>query len=186
MKRFRDKNGQLNMSTDEVATLTLAEANVYYTHGTKYEYEGKTYKCNRFNDNGEIQAIVKFTSDDGFELNCDSDKLGTFLPDVASDGLEILKVYDIGSGFMGNGITYWNRAEEINNDYKTIAHIGPDRYVAFYEPLPEDVKQSIIKFAASGTPMSNDKSPIFYACAPMPPERVQYTEYQNTIKRAAT
>ena len=181
MKRFRDKNGQLNITTTELAKLTLDEANAYYKHGAKYVHGGKTYVCNRFDDrgtNGDIQEHVQFTSEDGYNLFCDSDKLGTFLPDIASDGLEIVKVYDIGSGYMGNGIIYWNRAEEINSDYKTIAHIGPDRCITFYENLPKDVKQKIIKFAASGAPQ-NAGNPIFYASPPILPEYVQYMELQH-------
>jgi hypothetical protein len=54
------------------------------------------------------------------------------------------KQYDLGYGFMGNGITVWNRAEEANNDYVTVARIERDRSVAFYDSaMPDDVKSSI-------------------------------------------
>ena len=37
------------------------------------------------------------------------------------------KQYDIGVGHLGNGLTIWNRAEEVNGDYKTIDHIETNR-----------------------------------------------------------
>lgn len=33
--------------------------------------------------------------------------------------------YDIGMGYLGNGLTVWNRAVEVNGDYQNIAHISP-------------------------------------------------------------
>jgi hypothetical protein len=54
------------------------------------------------------------------------------------------KEYDLGYGFLGNGITVWNRAEEVNGDYKTVAHIAPDRTVIIFDKdMPHDVKQRI-------------------------------------------
>ena len=54
------------------------------------------------------------------------------------------KEYDLGYGFLGNGITVWNRAEEINGDYATVAHIGTDRSVTFYDKnMPDDVRKRI-------------------------------------------
>jgi len=164
MKRFRDEAGQLTITTDELAKLTLDEANAYYTHGARYEHSGKIYVCNRSSDRGVhrgIQEKVKFTSEDGHNLFFDPDKLGTFLPDIASDGLEIVKVYDVGNSYSRTGMTFWNRAEEINGEYKNIAHIGHDRYVTFYEPLPREIKEKILEFAFSGTPINNAGKPVF-------------------------
>lgn len=53
------------------------------------------------------------------------------------------KEYDIGFGSLGNGTTVWNRLEEENHDYKTIAHIEDNGEVKYYEDLPDDVKQII-------------------------------------------
>ena len=36
------------------------------------------------------------------------------------------KEYDLGFGYLGNGTTVWNRLEEVDNDYKTIAHISDE------------------------------------------------------------
>jgi hypothetical protein len=52
------------------------------------------------------------------------------------------KKYDIGSGWMGNGLTIWNRAEETNGEYKIIAHIGKDGTLKIYDKaLPNDIKK---------------------------------------------
>ena len=60
--------------------------------------------------------------------------------------------YDLGYGHLGNGLTVWNRLEEEHGDYKTIAHIAPDRTVTFYEDgLPEDVRAQIEEVAATST-----------------------------------
>ena len=60
--------------------------------------------------------------------------------------------YDLGYGHLGNGLTVWNRLEEEHGDYKTIAHIAPDRTVKFYvDDLPEDVRTQIEEVAATST-----------------------------------
>lgn len=54
------------------------------------------------------------------------------------------KQYDIGFGCLGNGTTVWNRLEEVNNDYKTIAHISEDgKEIKYYEELPNEIKHFI-------------------------------------------
>ena len=77
---------------------------------------------------------------------------------------EVLSHYDIGFGAMGNGLTVWNRKEEENGDYKTIAHIGADRSVTFYEDaLPESIKERIQKIAetANMTISATQDAPVF-------------------------
>jgi hypothetical protein len=52
------------------------------------------------------------------------------------------KKYDIGSGWMGNGLTIWNRAEEQHGDYKIIAHISKDGTLSIRDKqLPSEIKQ---------------------------------------------
>lgn len=52
------------------------------------------------------------------------------------------KKYDIGSGWMGNGLTIWNRAEEQYGDYKIIAHISKDGTLSIRDKqLPSEIKQ---------------------------------------------
>ncbi|MGN0162346.1 MAG: hypothetical protein ACI4EA_02020, partial [Candidatus Ornithomonoglobus sp.] len=58
------------------------------------------------------------------------------------------KKYELGFGKLGNGTTVWNRLEEENHDYKTVAHISDSGEVKYYEDLPDDVKQLIEEQAA--------------------------------------
>ena len=51
----------------------------------------------------------------------------------AAPAMPQAKAYDLGYGHLGNGITVWNRLEEEHGDYKTVAHIAPDRTVTIYE-----------------------------------------------------
>ena len=54
------------------------------------------------------------------------------------------KAYDLGYGHLGNGLTVWNRLEEEHGDYKTVAHIAPDRTVTIYdEEMPQAVREEI-------------------------------------------
>jgi hypothetical protein len=63
---------------------------------------------------------------------------------------QAVKQYDLGCGYLGNGITVWNRAEERNGDYVTVAHIETDETVVFYDQdLPDAVKTSIEAVAKS-------------------------------------
>ena len=60
------------------------------------------------------------------------------------------KEYSLGYGFLGNGITVWNRAEEQNGDYATVAHIATDRTVTFYDKdMPHEVRKRIDTVANS-------------------------------------
>lgn len=64
--------------------------------------------------------------------------------------------YDIGSGWMGNGLTIWNRAEEQYGDYKIIAHIGKDGTLSLRDKkLPNDIKQMLQIWA--GTMKKGDR-----------------------------
>lgn len=48
--------------------------------------------------------------------------------------------YDIGMGYLGNGLTVWNRAVEEHGDYQTIAHISNEGEIKYYvDGLPADV-----------------------------------------------
>lgn len=58
------------------------------------------------------------------------------------------KAYDLGYGHLGNGLTVWNRLEEDHGDYKTVAHIAPDRTVTIYdEEMPQAVREEIQRIA---------------------------------------
>ena len=56
--------------------------------------------------------------------------------------------YDLMYGHLGNGVTVWNRLAEEDGDYKTVAHISPERQVTFYDDaLPQALREEIEHFA---------------------------------------
>ena len=72
--------------------------------------------------------------------------------------------YALGYGYLGNGVTVWNRLEQEHGDYKTIAHIDSDRTVRFYDDgLPEDIRAEIKQFAAVAdiTISATQDAPVF-------------------------
>ncbi len=74
---------------------------------------------------------------------------------------------------MGNGLTVWNSMEQEQGDYKTIAHIAPDRTVKFYvDDLPEEIKREIQHTAATSemTISATQDAPVF-STPPQTPER---------------
>lgn len=74
------------------------------------------------------------------------------------------KQYELGYGHMGNGLTVWNRLEEKDGDYVTVAHIGPDRKVTFYsKDMPNDVKAQIEETArtAEMSVSATQDAPVF-------------------------
>lgn len=90
-KRFRDKNGNLTIYTQELAQATIKEAEEYYQDGELYKYKGKKYILVKSLDtNGNVDKIELF-SDNGEHIVLINERMGTFLPDVASYGLEIEK-----------------------------------------------------------------------------------------------
>ena len=68
--------------------------------------------------------------------------------EAAAPAVPQAKAYDLGYGYLGNGLTVWNRLEEERGDYKTVAHIGPDRTVTIYdEEMPQAVREEIKRIA---------------------------------------
>lgn len=81
------------------------------------------------------------------------------------------KAYDLGYGHLGNGLTVWNRLEEEHGDYKTVAHIAPDRTVTIYdEEMPRAVREEIQRIADTSemTISVTQDAPVFAV-----PPRVQ-------------
>ena len=81
------------------------------------------------------------------------------------------KAYDLGYGHLGNGVTVWNRLEEEHGDYKTVAHIAPDRTVTIYdEEMPQAVREEIQRIADTleMTISATQDAPVFTV-----PPRVQ-------------
>lgn len=95
MKRYRDERGKLTKSIDEIAAQTREEATAYYIDGARYLYGGREYVLHLRDDqtaDGNKTPVAHFESADGYNLYTAPEKLGTFLPDIASDGLEITRI----------------------------------------------------------------------------------------------
>ena len=94
------------------------------------------------------------------------------------------KNYDINYGHLGNGLTVWNRAEEKNGDYVTVAHIGPDRSVKFYDKdLPEDIKAKIEHIARTSDERASytqQEQRVFYT----PPQALDCTSTFSRIGKS--
>ena len=74
------------------------------------------------------------------------------------------KAYDLGFGHLGNGLTVWNRLEEVDGDYRTVAHIAPERTVQIYdEEMPQEVRDRIQQVADSSemTVSATQNAPVF-------------------------
>ena len=70
--------------------------------------------------------------------------------------------FDIGMGYLGNGLTVWNRAVEVNGDYQNIAHISPEGEITFYvQDLPQSVVERIRQAAEREKP-KDATLPEFY------------------------
>ena len=70
--------------------------------------------------------------------------------------------FDIGMGYLGNGLTVWNRAVEVNGDYQNIAHISPEGEITFYvQGLPQSVVERIRQAAEREKP-KDAALPEFY------------------------
>lgn len=85
-KKFRNEKGQLTVKLDEIGKLTQKTANSYYRVGRIY--------LNHMDDEEYVfiakdEVVVHFQSFSGKNLFIPLDSLGTFLPDIASEGMEL-------------------------------------------------------------------------------------------------
>ncbi len=53
------------------------------------------------------------------------------------------RLFEIQSGKLGNGLTFWNKAEQENGDFKTIAHVSNEGKLSFRSELPQEVREPI-------------------------------------------
>ena len=89
MKRFRNANGTLMESLAAIKKKTLLEAMKYYKPGSIYLYKEDNREYVLIDlDNG----LTQFQSFDGYNLFIPVASLGTFLPDVADEGRELIFV----------------------------------------------------------------------------------------------
>lgn len=88
---------KLNNSIEEIVKQTQDEADEYYKNGEKYMIEGevKPFICTRWQENGDnhIRFDACYETKTGTNhLYCAPEKMGTFLPDVATNNSAIIKL----------------------------------------------------------------------------------------------
>lgn len=90
------------------------------------------------------------------------------------------KSYDLGFGHLGNGLTVWNRLEEVDGDYRTVAHIAPDRTVQIYDAeMPQEVRDRIQQVADTSemTVSATQNAPVFSVTPKQePPQKGEQTD----------
>ena len=86
MKRYRNAKGELTRSIKEIEKETLAEARKYYRLGGIYLNNADKREYVLI-ENDEI--LARFKSFEGYNLLIPVANLGTFLPDVATQGAEL-------------------------------------------------------------------------------------------------
>ena len=91
MKRFRNADGKLNVTFEELKTATAQEAASYYQIGAIYKNadDNREYVYLENDD-----CLAYFQSFDGYNLFIPVDSLGTFLPEVADDDRVLVLVID--------------------------------------------------------------------------------------------
>ena len=89
MKRYRNENGQLTMTLDQIKKETVAEAASYYRPGSIYQNAQNCREYVYLLPTPEDGELAHFQSFDGYNLFIPVDSLGTFLPDVATEGNEL-------------------------------------------------------------------------------------------------
>ena len=68
--------------------------------------------------------------------------------------------FELGHGSLGNGITVWNSAKEVNGDYEGIAHINRDRKIEYWvENLPAEVIAYVEDIANNSNPSVSTSQP---------------------------
>ena len=106
-----------------------------------------------FEEDMENKVLAVITPDtilqDDYIQAVRSEGLGDYLqPEGKADPAKA-PAFDIGMGYLGNGLTVWNRAVEENGDYQTIAHISSEGEIRYYvDGLPDDVVSRIEQAAA--------------------------------------
>lgn len=94
VKKYRTPEGTLSCSLAELKEKTLPEALEYYIPGYLYVYQGKTYLLDNLGLTGKCAVFINVAQDND-RLLVSVSGLGTFLPDVASKGMEITRLSDL-------------------------------------------------------------------------------------------
>lgn len=93
-KRYRTPEGTLSCTLAELKKQTFIEASEYYIPGFLYVYQGKTYLLANLGLTGKCAVFINVAQGHD-RLLVSTSGLGTFLPNVASEGMEITRLCDL-------------------------------------------------------------------------------------------
>ena len=114
---------------------------------TQRKIEGDTLSMCGFPKH-TLDRYIRILNSNGYDVLIVDDKRNyTKHPKNTTEQQTDEKQYDIGYGLLGNGVTVWNRLEEVDNDYKIIAHISVEGDVSYREELPDHIKEQIESMA---------------------------------------
>lgn len=85
-KRYRDEKGNLTISLEQLRKETEKEAAKYYIIGGIYHNAADGREYVYISNDGILSHLQSF---DSFNLFISMESMGTFLPDVASEGMEL-------------------------------------------------------------------------------------------------
>jgi len=128
--------------------------------GDRYKIQGRMFEVDAVYANNVSLRDVTFQNGTGFPIfrSESIELLQMYTPVLRAQPehetqaepvtTETVKQYELGYGYMGNGLSVWNRLEEKDGEYVTVAHISPEREITFYDgALPEAVKTKILETA---------------------------------------
>ncbi len=119
------------------------ESHYEYHLGDKVYFGADEYEILSFDDDRVMLYDTQFPLFQKEETRAEFDRKVQENP--LNDHLKVVEKapeqeYDIGMGYLGNGLTVWNRAVEVNHDYQNIAHISTEGEITYYvDGLPDDV-----------------------------------------------
>lgn len=61
----------------------------------------------------------------------------------AEDSIRIEHNFDLGAGYLGNGLTVWDRNQRNNQDYMMVAHISTEGEITFYDEKLYDNEEAL-------------------------------------------
>lgn len=159
----------LSAAPPEKETFVESESAEYSYHlGDKVYLGASEYEILHFDDervtlyDTQFPLFNKEMERAEFDRKVQENPMNDHLKDTEKQSAEQTIEYDIGMGYLGNGLTVWNRAVEVNGDYQSIAHISPEGEITYYvQDLPQSVVERIAQ-AAEREKAKNIALPEFY------------------------
>jgi hypothetical protein len=100
---------------------------------------------------GKIDSVIDYLIKYMKEVVPQMEKVFSVNESFDDENVRSAELYDIGAGYLGNGLTVWDRSREEHGDYKTIAHIGETGEVTIYDKqMPSEILKQIYQWSEEG------------------------------------